>query len=66
MVRGHHVYKRVWNPVNGEELCVIPEDNNNHDAHAIAVMKVQAGFIRGRIQFQSTKTTMRVLFEGGY
>ena len=27
---GHHVYKCVWTPVNGEELCVIPENNNNH------------------------------------
>ena len=31
VVGGHHVYKCVWTPVNGEELCVIPEDNNNHD-----------------------------------
>ena len=30
VVRGHHVYKCVWTPVNGEELCVIPEDNKNH------------------------------------
>ena len=29
--RGHHVYKCVWTPVNGEELCVMPEDNNDHD-----------------------------------
>ena len=27
---GHHVYKCVQTPVNGEELCVIPENNNNH------------------------------------
>ena len=25
--RGHHVYKRVWTPVNGDELCVVPEDH---------------------------------------
>ena len=29
--RGHHVYKCVWTPVNGEELCVMPEDNNDHN-----------------------------------
>ena len=39
VVRGHHVYKCVWTPVNGEELCVVPEDNNNHDPRAVAVMK---------------------------
>ena len=25
--RGHHVYKCVWTPVNGDELCVVPEDH---------------------------------------
>ena len=29
--RGHHVYKCVSTPENGEELCVMPEDNNDHD-----------------------------------
>ena len=39
IVRGHHIYKVVWTPVIGEELTVIPEENNDHDRHAIAVMK---------------------------
>ncbi len=38
-VRGHHVYKATWTPVIGEELTVTPEESNNHDHHAIAVMK---------------------------
>ena len=39
VVRGHHVYKCVWTPVTGKELTVIPEDNNDHDSHAVVVMK---------------------------
>ena len=39
VVRGHHVYKVVWTPVIGELLPLRAEDNNEHDAHAVAVIK---------------------------
>ena len=39
VVRGHYVYKRMWTPVIGEELTVLPEENNIHDRYAVAVMK---------------------------
>ena len=39
IVRGHHVYKLVWTPVTGEELTVLPEENNIDDSHAVAVIK---------------------------
>lgn len=35
-VCGHHIYKRVWTPVMGEELPVDNEDNIN-DPRAVAV-----------------------------
>ena len=38
-LRGHHVYKAVWIPVIGEELLLRAEDNNEHDNHAVAVIK---------------------------
>ena len=38
-VRGHYVYKRMWTPVIGEELTVLPEENNIHDRHAVTMMK---------------------------
>ena len=38
VVRSHDV-KRVWSPERGKELTVTPEDNNDHDHHAIAMMK---------------------------
>ena len=39
VVRGHHVYKAVWTPVIGELLSLRAEDNNEHDDHAVAVVK---------------------------
>ena len=39
IVRGHHVYKAIWTPVIGEELEVRTEDDNEHDQHAVAVVK---------------------------
>ena len=41
-MRGHHIYKDIWTPVIGEELTVIPEETNEHDPHAIAVLKDEA------------------------
>ena len=39
VVRGHHIYKVVWTPVIGELLPLRAEDNNEHDNHAVAVVK---------------------------
>ena len=25
VVRGHHIYKKVWRPVIGQELAMLPE-----------------------------------------
>ena len=35
-IRGHHVYKDIWNPVIGEVLVCKREEENNHDLFAIA------------------------------
>ena len=39
VVKGHHIYKFVWTPVIGEELQTKLEQNNEHDRHAVAVMR---------------------------
>ena len=39
IVRGHHVYKRVWTPHLGEQLRIQREENNENDPRAVAVMK---------------------------
>ena len=38
-ITGHHVYKDVWTPSLGEELCCEREPNNPRDKHAVKVVK---------------------------
>ena len=39
MIRGHHVYKEIWIPVEGEILSCMREVGNSHDPMAVAVKK---------------------------
>ena len=39
MIRGHHVYKEIWDPVNGEELPCEREIGNSSDPLAVAVIE---------------------------
>ena len=38
-VRGQHVFREVWSPVEGEELECEREPGNSSDPYAVAVMK---------------------------
>ncbi len=38
-VRGHHIYKRIWTPTVGEKLQLRPEEDNQSDPKAVAVLK---------------------------
>ena len=38
-VRGHHIYKAIWDPFEGEELVCHKEESNLRDLYAVAVMK---------------------------
>ena len=40
VIRGHHFYKAIWEPVNGEELNTERETGNPHDPLAMAVTKL--------------------------
>ena len=35
VVRGHHIYKRVWSPTVDEVLQLTHEERNNHDRFAV-------------------------------
>ena len=39
VIRGHHVYKRTWNPIVGEILAVDREHGNTQDRHAACLLK---------------------------
>ena len=43
MIREHHIYKAIWNPVIGEELNTEREIGNPHDPLAVAVTKLLHG-----------------------
>ena len=68
-VRGHHIYKDIWTPVIGEELTVIPEENNEHDPHERDTWPERgsgADTIQGRVLFHCNWLAMRAQFEGGH
>ena len=39
VIRGHHIYKEIWNPFIGEELQCKMEHGNIHDIYAVAVTR---------------------------
>ena len=39
VIRGHHIYKAVWNPVLGEVHCLALEEGNEHDRFAVCVKR---------------------------
>ena len=42
VVRGHHIYKRVWSPIIGEVLELLREEESEHDRFAVCLMKPRA------------------------
>ena len=63
VVRGHHIYKASWTPSIGEELPVQREDGNQHDDHAVAVMK--NGDIVGHVPRSLSRVSWFFLKRGG-
>ena len=39
VIRGHHIYKAVWNPVLGEVHILALEEGNEHDRFAVCVKR---------------------------
>ena len=40
IVRGHHVYKRIWTTHVVEQIRLKHEENNENDQRAVAVLKI--------------------------
>lgn len=62
-IRGHHVYKRVWTPVIGQELQVQAERGNAHDLHAVCTL--HAGVVVGHMPREIAITASYFLQHGG-
>ncbi len=52
VIRGHHVYKRIWTPTVGEQLQLRPD--NESDLRAVAILK--HGVIVGHLPRKTAKT----------
>ncbi len=39
VIRGYHVYQRIWTPFVGETATIASEINNAHDQYAITVLE---------------------------
>ena len=63
VVHGHHVYKSVWIPLLGKRLSVRPKSGNNHDKHAVSVVK--HGGIVSMVPRQLSQTVWHFLLHGG-
>ena len=63
VVRGHHVYKAIWTPTLGEILQLRAEVTNEHDEHAIAVMK--SGTTVGHVPHSMSRVCWFFLNRGG-
>ena len=49
VIRGHHIYKSIWNPVIGEDLEVRREPENVHDRRAVVTgVRVPPYYASGR------------------
>ena len=57
VVRGHHVYKRVWSPVVGEILQLSCEEDNDHVS--ISVMKAE--LVVGHVPRRLSRTVWHFL-----
>ena len=59
------MYKTYWTPVVGEELTLETEDDNEHDEHAVAVMKDGYMYIVGHVPCLLSKVSWFFLKRGG-
>ena len=62
-ITGHHVYKDIWTPRIQEEQTCEREPGNQHDEHAVKVLKDDE--IVGHIPRLFSKTCTLILLSGG-
>ena len=63
LVRGHHIYKRMWTPVVGESLPLSLEEEIDNDPRAAAVLK--CGIVVGHVPRETARTVWYFLKRGG-
>ena len=64
MVRGHHIFRRIWTPVIGQLLQVQAETGNERDPHAVATVHNDA--IVGHLPREISRIAFYFLQHGGH
>ena len=64
VVRGHHIYKRVWSPTIGEVLQLSREERNEHDRFAVCLLKPGAVTV-GHVPRDLSRKIWHFLRHGG-
>lgn len=57
VVRGHHVYKRIWSPRTGQVLQASAETGNPEDRHAVALKRTGEGVTLGHMPRELSKVS---------
>ncbi len=63
VVCGHHVYKTLWRPFEGEILRLSKEHCNAYDKHAVSVMKEHS--VVGHVPIEFRRAVWHFLSHGG-
>ena len=64
VIRGHHVFKAIWNPFVGEQLQISREEGNAYDNCAVSVKK-DSGTIVGHVPREMSRLFWHFLQHGG-
>ena len=59
-VKGHHVYKNIWNPKIGESLDAQIEPNNLVDNYAVSIRN--SGKVAGHLKKEATGRFAKTIF----
>ena len=55
LIRGYHVYQRIWTPHVGDKATTVREPGNEHDRFAVAVLKDETLCIFGHLSQEISK-----------
>ena len=53
VIRGHHIYKRIWRSLVGEVLTLEREEGNTHDRFAVSLLK--DAIVVGHVPFEFSR-----------
>lgn len=65
IVRGYHVYQRIWTPFVGERATTVREPDNEHDRYAVAVLEDETLCTVGHLPREISKECSFFIRRGG-